>query len=120
MSTFPQYPAAVKDNRVSENKVTISGTLSEGIRIPRKEPGQLGIRFMLTVANSSTAATADTKPQNFSCVAWDEAAEQVIAAGAGAFVRVSGRLKRSSWTDKATQLRRFDTEIVCSSVDLAQ
>lgn len=113
MNTVTHSPQGRKGNPAVENSATISGTVESAIRIPRKTPGQVGLRFLLSVPGHE----GDAKPMRFNCVAWDDAAAKILDLGVGAFVRCEGRLKRTSWIDKASGARKSDTEIVVETVE---
>jgi single-stranded DNA-binding protein len=116
MPSKQQPEPAVNSKTPSENSVVLSGRIdSPVISIPRKVPGAVGCRFLLVSLNLDGKTSS-----SFSCVAWDEPAEKVLALPTHADVRVHGRLRRSSWIDKATQAKKFDTEIAVQSIEALQ
>ena len=93
------------------NQVTLEGTIEGTKEIPMKDPNNTGARAFIKLDRDGGSGS-----DRFSVIAWGDAARALLSIGDGAQAALHGKLRRSSWTDRETQQRRYDTEVVAESI----
>lgn len=94
------------------NEVRLTGTIESVKEIPLRDGSGSGAKAFIKV----TRGSGKTGEDRFSLTAWENVAADLLAIGSGQRVKIEGRLRRDSWTDRTTGDRKFDTSITASSV----
>ena len=88
-----------------KNECHLAGVLAKDPEIRYTTTGK-------TVANFTVATTYQKSTEYHRVVAWEQLAEKVEPLKKGDFVKLVGRLQNRSWDDKATNQKKYVTEVV--------
>lgn len=96
------------------SRVEVFGRLEAVRRIPVKDLSKIGVRFFLVLPRDE----GEHRTQKFSLTGWGDVARSVLSMRDGDSLRVTGHLRRATWTDRDSGVRQYDTEIVAESVEV--
>jgi len=104
---------------MSLNKVLLIGNVGRDPEIRHLAKNSMVARFPLATSEKFKTKSGELQEQTewHNIVCWRflaELAENYIKKGSRLYIE--GRIKTSNWVDKATQEKRYSTEIIASSI----